>query len=270
MKRRQFLQKASLGALVLGASGVQAATNWDFMQKPILRFAVASDGHYGQKNTEYEAFFRTLVEQVNLQHTTRPLDACVINGDIIHDEKPLLQAAKMALDGLKMPYFVTQGNHDMVSPAEWKAVWGQEVNQAVEFKKSVFLLGTTSNEKGEYLSPNVEWFRDQLERYENKQNIFIFVHITPLKWTANGVDAQEFQQLMVNYPNIRAVFNGHDHDQAGIRWQGRVPYLFDSHFGGAWGTTYRGFRMVELRKDQSILTYLLDPKVVISEELINR
>jgi hypothetical protein len=38
-----------------------------------------------------------------------------------------------------------------------------------------------------------------------------------------------------------------------------IPFLFDSHFGGNWGTNYKGFRVVELLKDHSMLTYLMNP-----------
>ena len=38
-----------------------------------------------------------------------------------------------------------------------------------------------------------------------------------------------------------------------------VPYMFDSHIGGSWGTAYKGFRVVELTKDNSILTYIMNP-----------
>jgi hypothetical protein len=39
-----------------------------------------------------------------------------------------------------------------------------------------------------------------------------------------------------------------------------IPFMFDSHFGGSWGTTYRGFRVVELAKDNSFVTYIMNPK----------
>ncbi|MNR19566.1 hypothetical protein D3C85_1363640 [compost metagenome] len=41
--------------------------------------------------------------------------------------------------------------------------------------------------------------------------------------------------------------------------QDNIPFLFDTHFGGNWGTSYKGFRVVELLKDNSMLTYLMNP-----------
>ena len=67
---------------------------------------------------------------------------------------------------------------------------------------------------------------------------------------------------------MRAVFNGHDHDQDDIKMKNNVPYIFDSHFGGNWGTDYRGFRIVELRKDNSLLTYILNPSEKLNEKIL--
>jgi hypothetical protein len=66
-------------------------------------------------------------------------------------------------------------------------------------------------------------------------------------------------EIFGKYPNIRAVFNGHDHDEEGIKKREEVPFIFDAHFGGNWGTDYRGFRIVELMRDNSIVTYIMNP-----------
>ncbi len=71
-------------------------------------------------------------------------------------KKNFLLQAKQKLDQLTMPYYVTKGNHDMVSDDYWKEVWGVPVNYEKSFKKNTFLMLTTSNEKGEYLSPDLD------------------------------------------------------------------------------------------------------------------
>ncbi|MEY3159885.1 MAG: hypothetical protein RLZZ49_1365, partial [Bacteroidota bacterium] len=35
--------------------------------------------------------------------------------------------------------------------------------------------------------------------------------------------------------------------------------IFDSHVGGNWGTAYRGYRIVELYKNGTMLTYIMNP-----------
>jgi hypothetical protein len=46
---------------------------------------------------------------------------------------------------------------------------------------------------------------------------------------------------------------------------GKIPYLFDSHIGGNWGTAYKGFRVVELMDDGSLVTYMMNPTERINE-----
>ena len=82
------------------------------------------------------------------------------------------------------------------------------------------------------------------------------------------MDCPELFELFAKHQNIRAVFNGHDHDEEGIKHRRDIPFVFDAHFGGNWGTSYRGFRIVELMKDNSILTYIMNPVDKINEVTI--
>lgn len=45
----------------------------------------------------------------------------------------------------------------------------------------------------------------------------------------------------------------------------KIPFLFDSHFGGNWGTEYKGFRIVEILNDDTILTNMITPLKKINE-----
>ena len=173
--------------------------------------------------------------------------------------KSYYPAVKNRLDGLQMKYYVSQGNHDHVSAEEWQSTWNMPVNYDFSMGKNSFLIGTTSNEKGDYLCPDIKWFSGKLEAHKNQQNIFIFIHINPGKQTANAVDCPDFFDLFARHKNVRAVFNGHDHDEEGIKMKNDIPFVFDAHFGGNWGTDYRGFRVVELLKDNSVHTYIMNP-----------
>lgn len=258
MLRRQFIQRLSGTALLL--TGGNVLTAGIFADKKVLfRFAVASDGHFGQKNTEYTGFYQSIVQSINAYHLSNPLDACVINGDIIHDNPDFLPAAATTLKELKVPFYVTRGNHDRVTASAWENAWGMPLNDVREIKDQVFILGDTSNEAGKYLPPDTDFFSDTLKHYKKAKNIFIFTHITPVQWTDNGVNASDFQKLIRPHKNIRAVFNGHDHDQDNVKMLGHIPFLFDGHFGGSWGTSYRGFRIVELLEDNSIRSFIMNP-----------
>ena len=268
MKRRTFIQTVSsaslvlLGGSVITLTPVQAA---DLRKNATLRFLVASDGHYGEKGTEFDNYFENLVKQVSSIHKENKLDFCVINGDIIHDEKDFLIPAKQHLDRLPVKYYVTKGNHDKVSDAHWKEFWGMPVNHEVILKKNTFLLATTSNENGEYLSPDLTWMRTKLDANKDQENIFIFVHIPQGKWSKHAIETPAFFELLGQYKNVKAVFHGHEHDHDNVKMHEGIPFMFDSHFGGSWGTTYKGFRVVELSKDKSFLTYIMNPNEKINQ-----
>jgi 3',5'-cyclic AMP phosphodiesterase CpdA len=266
--RRTFLKSFSITTAWLLGGGIEEVTASEALSmkgKVVFRFAVASDGHYGQENTTFDDFFAQLTKHINLFHHHSHLQACVINGDIIHDEKEFLTAAKKKLDLLKVPYYVTKGNHDMVSKDYWEEVWKVGVNYEAVFHKNTFLMLNTSNTVGAYLSPDLEWLQRKLEKHKHQKNIFLFLHIPQYKWTQNAIDTPAFFELIKKYSNVKAVFHGHEHDQDGVKIMNNVPYLFDSHFGGNWGTSYRGFRVVELLDDNSMLTYIMNPVNKINE-----
>ena len=273
MNRRKFLKNTTPVLLLLAGGGVSYSyTKPDIsdIKKSKLRFAVISDGHFGQVETDYDRYFQGMMSQINGYHKQFPLDCCIMNGDIIHDNPAFLEPAKAYLDTLKMPYFVTQGNHDMVSEEEWTKTWNMPLNHHVKLKRHAFIMATTSNQQGQYLCPNLAWMRETLEKYKSAENIFIFIHITPVKWTKNGIDCPDFIELLKKYPNVRLVCNGHDHDQDDLKIKNSIPYLFNGHIGGNWGTSYKGFRIIDLMKDNTIATYMMNPTVKIKEHMLER
>ena len=262
ISRRKFLKEISSASLLLWGGSIVNITSAEaeaLSKKSTLRFIVASDGHYGQANTEFDAFQESLIKHTANFHSTSPLNFCVVNGDIIHDEKNLLATAKTFLDKLPVKYFVTKGNHDRVTDQYWNDVWGMPVNHDVVMNNNALLFATTSNEEGDYLSPDLSWMASALERHGKSKNVFIFIHIPQAKWTKNAIETPAFFELVKKHKNVRAVFHGHEHDQDNVKMVDNVPYLFDSHVGGSWGTSYRGFRVVELLKDNSIVTYIMNP-----------
>jgi predicted phosphodiesterase len=262
ISRRHFIKNVSFASAFFVGGGFQSLTAQDvdaLKDQVKMRFAVASDSHYGQPDTPYEAMMDTIIEKINLFHHSNPLDFCVMNGDIVHDEKSFLSQAKKKIDGLKVPYFVTRGNHDKCSSDYWEQVWNMPLNHQTVVKNSLVLLGDTSNEQGKYLSPDLAWLEAQLESNKKRKNIFLFLHIPQAKWTKNGIETPAFFELIKKYPNIRAVFHGLEHDQDGVQMIGKLPFLFDSHIGGSWGTPHKGFRVVELLNSGTVITYLMDP-----------
>lgn len=261
--RRDFLRNLALGSAWMVAGGIRplaAEEIFERRDKLRLRIALASDGHYGQAGTDYEGFFRTAVDHINAFHRKNRLDAVIFNGDIVHDDPKVMPDARKALDRFIPPYFPSRGNHDKVTPETWQEIWGRPLDYSFELKEVGIVVADTSNEKGEYLSPNLTWLKSELEKHREKKHVFLVLHIPQAKWTPNGIDTPDFFKLVNSTPNLRAVFHGHEHDRDGIFMPKDIPFFFDSHIGGNWGTAYRGFRVVELMDDGSILTYIMNPE----------
>ena len=111
MLRRKFLKEGSAALLILSNGKIVRLSDSyeEWLKKPVLRFVVASDGHYGQKNTEYEKYYAILVNRINELHQENPFAFCVFNGDIIHDDKKTLSAEqlnKMAANYLSNRFYL--------------------------------------------------------------------------------------------------------------------------------------------------------------------
>jgi predicted phosphodiesterase len=224
-----------------------------------LRFIVASDGHYGQPGTEFKTFHSDLVGWVNREKLQKGVDFLFFNGDLIHDDPTLLYDFKNTISNLSVPYYVSRGNHDKVGLDVWQSTWGYSTNHSFAKGEYAFVVGDTSNEKGEYVCPDAAWLRNELAKYKDKKGNFVFLHITPAKWTVNGIECKEVTDLFENTPNVKAIFNGHDHDQDSTKMYGKKPYFFDGHFGGNWGTAYKGYRIVEIYQDNTWQSYQYNP-----------
>jgi DNA repair exonuclease SbcCD nuclease subunit len=255
LKRRSFLK--SLPAV----SGIPLLSLDEKERAPkiALRIIVASDGHYGEANTDFKTFHADFTKWVNHESLQKGVDFVVFNGDLIHNDPTLLFDFKSAISNLRMPYYVTRGNHDRVALDVWQSTWGYPTNHSFTNKEYAFILGDTSNEKGKYVCPDVAWLRGELAKYADKKGIFIFLHITPEKWTTHGIECKEVMDLFEQTPNLKGIFHGHDHDQDGQKMKGSKPYFFDGHFGGSWGTTYKGYRVIEINADDTWQTYQYNP-----------
>ena len=268
MNRRHFIQNLSTVALLVNGKTIMAGELPGMGKgKPMLRFAVASDIHYGQPKTEYANMMDKALMNIKGLHADQPFDFGVFNGDIVHDDISFFAESRQKMETLPFPYYVTQGNHDLATREQWEKAWDRPVNFEIVKRGTVLLFATTSNEKGAYLPPDLDWLEAKFIEHQKAKHILLFIHIPPIKWTNNAIESTPFQELVKKQKNLRAVFHGHEHDQDGIKWQDGIPYLFDSHVGGNWGTKYRGYRIVEMQKDGSILTWIMNPteKINVAE-----
>jgi len=264
LTRRSFIEKSFKTVVIIGAGNVlQSFSSDEFYLPPKnnlqLRFAVASDGHYGQEGTPFKENHDEMIAWLNKENNQRGLDFTVINGDLVHDDSKLFPELKIKFNELTMPYYVSHGNHDKTDPDTWEKTWNIPMHYAFEKKNIVFLILNTADDTGDYICPDMDWTKDHLNRFRTKKQLFIFMHITPFKWTKNGIDCPELTALFAKQTNLKAIFHGHDHDQDNVKQNHGKHYFFDSHIGGNWGTDYRGYRIVEILKSGEILTYQMNP-----------
>ena len=262
LNRRWFLKNASMASLFMMTGNIRSVSSSELFANKnnvVLRFAVASDSHFGQPNTLYKEMTQNVLNQINTFHSEFPLDFCVLNGDLIHNDKIFMPQIKNEFDLLHMPYYVSRGNHDMVSSAYWESIWEAPLNYDVVFNDQVILIGDTSDEKGTYRPVDMNWLAAKLEQYKDMKNIFLFLHIPQVLWSKECVDTPGFQDLIQSHKNVKALFHGHEHNKDGAMMIGGVPCLYDSHIGGNWGLPYKGFRVVEIRKDNTMATYMMNP-----------
>jgi 3',5'-cyclic-AMP phosphodiesterase len=243
-----------------------------------LRFAVASDLHYGQRNTPFDKMAGELVEWINKEKQGKGLDAFFVNGDLVNDTAPgLVTLRDQFFSKLKVPYYCIKGNHDYVdgtpdSPSEsWDKVWGYPSNHTVKIGDYVFVMADTSApaKSNIYLAADREWLKGQFEAHQAAPSIFVMIHIQQRKhkvdgWPQHGVSAvdevpkaEAVMKLLESTPNVRAVFHGHNHSETGVYVSGERRYFFDSHAGGSWGAK-RGYRIVEVYDDGKAVTYQMN------------
>jgi 3',5'-cyclic AMP phosphodiesterase CpdA len=225
-----------------------------------LRFAIASDGHYAQPGTDSDLFYSDLIKWLNNEHRTNHLDMVIINGDLVHNRPDLLQKVKETyLDRLPVPYYTIPGNHDFADAAIWKNIFGYEDKYIVDKGSTGFIFANTADTKGGYICADHNFIKASLEQFKNKKTVFVVLHIAPHQWLPEEksifMDCPQIVDLLHSYPNVKAAFHGHDHSLDGIRYTSKLPHLFDAHFGGSWGTAYKGYRIVEVMADKQISTY---------------
>jgi len=266
MANRRFFIKSSVASLALASLSPAVTALADVSQNSIaksnqkykLRFAIASDGHYGQPNTNYKKDHENIVRWLNEAHDQNPLNFVIINGDLVHDRPDLLaEVKKEHYDKLKVPFYALPGNHDHADAAIWKNVFGYEDNFSFEKNGIGFVLANTSDTKGAYLCPNKDFLKQELDKFSSLQTVFVVLHIPPHFWVPESpfVECPDTIKLLHNYPNVKAVFHGHDHSLDSVFYTDKLPHFFDSHIGGNWGTEYRGYRIVEVDENNKISTY---------------
>lgn len=261
MNRRPFLKNLSLlgsGLVTLPLAGFPltlSKTEQEEVFSPVFKFVTASDGHFGQADTDFKASHQNLIQAIKRESD---VDLVVFNGDLIHDDPVFMPEVKKVYDQLlPLNYYVVKGNHDKVSDARWLEIWGQASNTFFTVKDDYgMIILNSSNEAGDYLCVDVDFLQTALSKTQSLKQVFIFIHISQKDWTRHGVDCQGVLDLIASYPNVKATFHGHDHDVDGIIWNQKKPYFWSGHFGGSWGNPFPSYRICEVDEQGKTKTSL--------------
>lgn len=261
MNRRPFLKNLTLlgsGLVALPIAGFPLAlsrTQYSEDFQPVFKFITASDGHFGQPDTDYTTSHQNLIDAIKQESD---VDLVIFNGDLIHDDPALMPEVKKVYDQLSpLPYYVAKGNHDKVSDSRWLEIWAQTSNTFFTVKDQYgMIILNSSNEAGDYLCIDLYFLQTALAEMHALKQIFIFIHISQKDWTRHGIDCQEVLDLIASYPNVKATFHGHDHDVDGVMWQQKKPYFWSGHFGGSWGNPFPSYRVCEVDEQGKTRTAL--------------
>ncbi|WP_339706607.1 metallophosphoesterase [Algoriphagus aquimarinus] len=261
MNRRPFLKNLSLlgsGLVTLPMAGFPltlSKTEEEEVFSPVFKFVTASDGHFGQADTDFKTSHQNLIQAIKRESD---VDLVVFNGDLIHDDPVFMPEVKKVYDQLSpLNYFVVKGNHDKVSDSRWLEIWGQASNTFFTVKDDYgMIILNSSNEAGDYLCVDVDFLQTALSKTQSLKQVFIFIHISQKDWTRHGVDCQGVLDLIASYPNVKATFHGHDHDVDGIIWNQKKPYFWSGHFGGSWGNPFPSYRICEVDEQGKTRTSL--------------
>lgn len=261
MDRRPFLRNltaigGSLAALPLSGFSSSLYQLEDTTEgfTPVFKFITASDGHFGQPDTDFETSHKNLIKAIQKE---KDVDFVVFNGDLIHDNPVYMPKVKEIYDKMEIPYYVVKGNHDRISEVKWTQLWNQPADYFFPYKGQYgILILNTSNEAGDYLCVNTEFLKSALDKLTLMPKIFVFIHISQKDWTRHGIDCQEVMNILGENPNVKAIFHGHDHDVDGVMWNQKKPHFWSGHFGGSWGNPFPSYRVCEVDESGKTRTAL--------------
>jgi len=263
MNRKKFLQKSIKAFSFITLNNINSTVFSNSFKEVIienhkLRFVIFSDGHYGQENTNYLQKHNLIIDWINSENAKKKFDFIVVNGDLFHDEPNYFYEAIEVLNKLKTPWFATHGNHDRISEVIWNRNLGYNYNHAFERKGVGFIFLNTANELGRPIESDLNWLSHTFHSFNNLSSVYLFMHITPFKWTKAGFSQPDLTSFLEKQKNLKAIFHGHDHDEDGLKLFNGKHYFFDGHVAGNWGTPYCGLRIVEIFNNDDSSTYQYD------------
>lgn len=228
-----------------------------------MKFIHLSDTHI--KKDPYELYglnpynrLESAIHSINKYH--KDADFIVITGDLTdRGDLKAYENFKNICDKSDVRIIKIIGNHDnrenflTVFPENFHNENFIQGVQEIENNALIFLDTKVENtDGGDMCDIRFEWFKNQLEKYKNK-NTFVFMHHPPMSIGIKYMDKISFsssnrlKELFLKYPNIKYLFFGHLHRAVTGLWAD-VPYM------GIRGTNHQ----VALKMNDDLLHMTID------------
>lgn len=199
-----------------------------------FRFALFSDLHITIKNPKPSEDLQKAVDEVN---TISGLDFVLVSGDVSQNgDTESLKQAKSILDKLKIPYYVTAGNHEYkIYPANdsnFIRIFGDDKFSYVH--KKVRFIGFTIQPdskigKKQISEDNIHWLRSMLKKNSMNLPVFIVTHYPLQKGDVNNANVA--LDLFQKY-KVKAVLSGHYHRNVVLNYNGILGIIHRSTMRG--------------------------------------
>lgn len=179
-------------------------------------FALLTDMHIDIQKTSPSEDLTLAIDEIN---STNEIDFIVVTGDVTDKGDSLsLVEAKRLLDKLKRPYYISFGNHDVLSSTYSNRVYMNVFGRdqfSFQHRGIQFIGFSTYPEhrvgQGHCSKADLSWLDTNLMKLEKQTPILILTHY-PLQ---KG-DVENWHQLLdiLRKYNVQAVLNGHYHRNA--------------------------------------------------------
>lgn len=187
-----------------------------------FRFALFTDLHVSQANPTPLEDLTNAVHDVN---ALMGIDFVLVSGDISEsgDGKSLL-AAKTALDKLKMPYYITSGNHEMKWSesgfTDFARIFGSDkfsfTHKGCKFIG--FATGPIIKMGDGHIAPqDIDWVHAELDKAGKVIPVFVITHYPLL--TGDVDNWYDMTDVLREY-NVQALLNGHYHRNVLLNYDG--------------------------------------------------
>ncbi|MDR0714704.1 MAG: PQQ-binding-like beta-propeller repeat protein [Bacteroidales bacterium] len=223
------------------------------LQAQPFRFAFLTDLHIGSSMTAEEDLSQA-VEQINL---TGGLSFVIVAGDITENgDRESLKTAKRLLDKLRIPWYITSGNHDTKwsesGATDFPLIFGPDYFR-FEFHGFLFVGFNTGPvirmAEGHVAPQDVQSLSRDLKKWGKKKPVIVTTHY-PLQ--KDDVDNWYEATGLLRQYNVRAVLGGHYHSDRLCFYDGLPAFINRSTLRGK--ETAGGYTLFEVTTD-SITAY---------------